>query len=60
MVGITDEMIKAAHDFESAAIDAGIDHAKVTWDSAEWSITYRQTLRITVIDRENRTHTLEE
>lgn len=60
MVEVTDRMIAAAHEFQSACIDAGFDYGKLTFESADWSINFKQYLRIFGVDMFNKTHTWEE
>ena len=52
---ITDAMKQAAHDFESAAIDAGMDFAKAVYESQLWG-GVESGVTIFAIDKDNRTH----
>ena len=56
MVGITDRMKAAANEFESAAIDAGFDFAKVEMESGEWSLVRKHELRIFGVDVNDKSH----
>ena len=47
--------MRAAHDFESAAIEAGMDFAKCTYESPSWRYEVG-SLQIFGVDELNRTH----
>ena len=55
MASITEAMMRAAHDFESAAIEAGMDFAKCTYESPSWRGD-SGCLSIFGVDDLNRTH----
>ena len=51
---INEQVLKAAWAFESAAIDAGYDYAKVTFESTAWN-DGKPSLFICCVDRDNKT-----
>ena len=53
---ITERMRSAAREFESAAVDAGFDFAKVEYESGLWSLNGEQGLRVFGIDVNDRLH----
>ena len=55
MASITDAMMRAANDFESAAIDAGMDFAKCTYESSAWRYEGGR-LQVFAVDELNHTH----
>lgn len=52
---ITDRMITAAREFESAAIDAGFIAARATVETAEWTPS-GHVLRVFCYDRKHKSH----
>ena len=55
MYRISDAMKKAAQDFETAAIEAHMDFAKIVYESQLWG-GFDKGVSIFAIDEENRSH----
>lgn len=54
---VSERLIAAANELESAAIDAGFDYCRVSYESPEWGNSDRDFVHLYAVDKENMTHT---
>lgn len=55
-VEVTERMMAAAREFESAALDAGFIAARATVETNEWTSGNGHVLRVFGYDRKNKSH----
>ena len=54
MTKVSKRMKECAYEFERAAIEAGFDFAKLTWQSAAWKAKEKQQLRVFAVDKNDK------